>query len=326
MSIDQRPSVAPEVMKRLMKLRNELLDSLQSTLDKIASRAELPSRLFHFTDVEGMIGIIKSRSLRGTLATSLNDTSELRTGIQQAELVLKKRLERKPNEFDARIHAFLNQDNFNAAGRFDVQTCVVSFCPTTDLSLHWMHYGRNGTGCALGFSPSKLAVGHLRLFKLRYQFRTQQEVIDELLQTAHTIVKRSIAPLKSESDILRYLHLAAHMTVAFIRAASSVFKHEAFQYEDEWRMSFQLVLNAKSPRPPRGYKFQSGYRSTNGRVCPFGDIIYPQDKFPLESITLGRASAMSEDDEGLRVLLQDSLGPDAASRIVVTRSEVPIRP
>ena len=40
----------------------------------------LPEHLFHFTDCQGLIGILRSRSLRASLATSLNDRSEIEYG------------------------------------------------------------------------------------------------------------------------------------------------------------------------------------------------------------------------------------------------------
>jgi hypothetical protein len=35
---------------------------------------------------------------------------------------------------------------------------VISFCSRTDRSVHWLHYGRQGTGFALGFDVSRLII------------------------------------------------------------------------------------------------------------------------------------------------------------------------
>lgn len=43
-----------------------------------------PERLYHFTDCAGLIGIFEKRTLWASLATSLNDPSEVRYGLDLA--------------------------------------------------------------------------------------------------------------------------------------------------------------------------------------------------------------------------------------------------
>jgi hypothetical protein len=312
--------------KRAIALRDDLFGTLTETYNHSTSSSDLPRRLYHFTDTDGLLAIIKNRSLRGTLATALSDTSELKAGVQQTEAVIQQRRRHRQRDFfDDMMLKLLKPKAFNAVLEVPVRVFVMSFCADPTLSVHWTHYGKSGTGCALGFATSKLSVLGLSLVKVRYSIQAQRALVENLLSAARRVVAKALEALSSDEDKRRFVGIAAHMTVAFIRTSSTVFKNEAFQHEDEWRLTFQLVLGRRR-RLPRGYKFKNDYRSVNGRLCPFGEISYPKARFPLETIVLGRASAMSEDDEGIRLLLEDSLGAKAAAKIVVMRSGVPIRP
>jgi hypothetical protein len=50
----------------------------------------VPERLYHFTDANGMAGIIRWGKLWSTLITGLNDRSELRYGVDVLRAMLSK--------------------------------------------------------------------------------------------------------------------------------------------------------------------------------------------------------------------------------------------
>src|SRR5688572_19128424 len=43
-----------------------------------------PERLYHFTDCSGLLGVFENKTLWASLATSLNDPSEVRYGLDLA--------------------------------------------------------------------------------------------------------------------------------------------------------------------------------------------------------------------------------------------------
>ncbi len=302
-----------------------LVDTLQKTYDRLTSPPTLPRLIYHFTDADGLIGIIQHRSLRGTLATALNDKSEMKIALEVAKELVAARLKIKETLFDRFFHTFVEKPAmFDATGKIPLRPGVVSFCKSADLSVHWTHYGKSGTGFALGFSPSRLAVGGLRVVKVIYDVQQQREVIKNLLADASRITSNTVQSMTRRGEIDHVLVMAAHMTAAYIKGSAALFKNKAFQYEDEWRLTF--LFEQEGGSTPDGYRFTGGYRSVNGRVCPFADLQYPKDRFPLKEIVIGYSSAMDKRDEEIQLLLEDGLGLDAAKKVRVKRSTVPVRP
>ena len=312
------------VVERIVGMRDELFDALQKTYDRLTSSATLPRLIYHFTDADGLIGIIQHRSLRGTLATALTDKSEMKVALEVAKGLIAARLKIKPTLFDRFFHTFIEKPAVFDAGKIPLRPGVISFCESAALSVHWTHYGRSGTGFALGFSPSKLAVGGLRVVKVIYGVEQQREVIRSLLAEASRVTLKTVQSMTKRGEIDHVLVKAAHMTAAFIKGSAALFKNEAFQYEREWRLTF--FFDHEGGPSPDGYKFTGGYRSVNGRVCPFADLQYPKDRFPLKQIVIGYSSSTDKHDDEIQLLLEDGLGVEAASKVRVRRSTVPIRP
>jgi len=259
------------------------------------------------------------------LTAAVNDKSEMKMGLQVARRLAAERLKSKPALFDRSVHAFIEKpETFDAPGTIHLRPGVVSFCKSADLSVHWTHYGRSGTGFALGYSPSKLAVGGLRVVRVLYGAEQQREVIRTFLAEASRVTIKTIQSMRKSGEIDHVVIIAAHMTVAYIKSAGALFKNTAFQHEEEWRLTF---LFDHEPEPaPDGYKFIRGYRSVNGRVCPFADLQYPKGKFPLKEIVIGYSAPMDRRDDELQLLLEDGLVVEAASKVRIKRSIVPVRP
>jgi hypothetical protein len=60
-----------------------------------------PPRLFHFTDCDGAIGILRTKRLWASLATTLNDSSEIQYAVDRSHALVQKqlaKLERLPRE------------------------------------------------------------------------------------------------------------------------------------------------------------------------------------------------------------------------------------
>jgi Protein of unknown function (DUF4238) len=210
---------APEgVVERIVGMRDELFDALQKTSDRLTSSATLPKSIYHFTDADGLIGIIQHRSLRGTLATALNDKSEMKVALEVAKGLVAARLKTKPTLFDRFFRTFIEKPAVFDVGKIPLRPGVISFCESADLSVHWTHYGRSGTGFALGFAPSKLSVGGLRVVKVIYGVEQQREVIRSLLAEASRVTLKTIQSMTKRGEIDHVLVMAAHMTAAYVNA------------------------------------------------------------------------------------------------------------
>ena len=54
-----------------------MLESVHPIIAERANPADRPKTLYHFTDIPGLLGIITDESLWASLATSLNDATEV---------------------------------------------------------------------------------------------------------------------------------------------------------------------------------------------------------------------------------------------------------
>src|SRR5450755_2950832 len=127
----------------------KVLPLLQISDDK----DQLPSVLYHYTDANGLLGILQSRKLWASDVMYLNDSKEIHYGhglglafIQQfrEDSMVYRSLRRGLGY----LSSMINEANVN--------DYIVSFCAKPDLLSQWRAYGRNGTGFAIGFDRSVL--------------------------------------------------------------------------------------------------------------------------------------------------------------------------
>ncbi len=78
--------------------------------------------------------------------------------------MLDKAPQNVDQSFRERVQHFLDPKNAFAEKLLDLDAFVVSFCARANQSVHWLHYGRNGTGWAIGLDPVKLFEGPFSLF------------------------------------------------------------------------------------------------------------------------------------------------------------------
>ena len=117
--------------------------------------------LYHFTDTNGIVGILRDHVIWASLATALNDCSEVRYGLDLAASVIEERGKSEPSDvlrsaLDCLRHPELLRPEF----RYVLRVCVASFCASAERSAHWMHYvwrGEFGKGIAF---PVSEKIGH----------------------------------------------------------------------------------------------------------------------------------------------------------------------
>jgi hypothetical protein len=122
-----------------------------------------PERLYHFTDCEGLIGIFEKRTVWASLATSLNDPSEVRYGLDLACDLFRK------GQITATHFSLDGMEKLVAARADESRAYIVSFCGNLNLAGQWLHYGRSGSGVAVGFYPERLTKPPYDLFHIVYR-------------------------------------------------------------------------------------------------------------------------------------------------------------
>jgi len=295
----------------------ELVDASSEPLGRRAKQCERPERLFHFTDVAGLIGILQNSSLRASLAPSLNDPSEIAHGLACAREQIEGYVGSVDKDFVRSIGRLLDLSNVPAAYRMELRAYVISFCARDDNALHWLHYGRSGAGVAIVFDGSALERAPFDLVKVVYTAAEQHALIESVIEATASCLSRNVSKFRgAEGDAL--VEVAANIAAARLRFIPPLMKHPGFETEEEWR----LVTHDVGGQRVDGESLVTlpmGYRAVADRVVPYQELVF--ERLPATEIVLGWSAAMRLDDEGLGELMQNTSG-----KLKVSRSSIPVRP
>jgi len=294
----------------------KLADELWRLVEEKRDMRNYPKVIYHFTDIDGMIGIYKERSLWASHANALNDVTEILYGIDVAKNHISAKLNpssdtsskphislpmkhndilkaifkhlREPSEEDTRYEAF-----------------VISFCGSIKGSMHWLHYGREGRGVAMGFDPFPFENSRFLLFPVEYDKSKFESLVDNIIEKTHEVL--------NEYNALNYqdtIDLAGIIVSSFLRMQAIRFKNECFHGEEEWRLISWLPISTD-------ISYRVNFRVLNNRVTPYLKLALDPHDSQLKEIVLGYSSSMQEDDAGLKMLVGE--------RTKISKSKVPVR-
>ena len=131
---------------KIMELFSDVLVNCKESNDLYRNNpVDLPPDvIWHYTSLDGLKGILSSRSLWMTNAQYMNDVTEL---IYGAKIVLQ--------ELQRNARAFFGDVNYSKL-IVNYETYVACFCRRKNLLSQWARYARNGAGVSIGFRLSEL--------------------------------------------------------------------------------------------------------------------------------------------------------------------------
>lgn len=293
MSYDAQPIFFVEPASSTSQIKAAMLSFLERWLPKHSSTAEL--KLFHYTTLEGLKGILNSRSIWFTHTSTLNDPLELKYGKQ---LILDILHEATNNENENNIKNLLKylSDNVNAFNTMNNQTYVACFCESENLLSQWRSYAVQGGGYNLGLrfqSNTKFyhtlddseEDSHVILRKMVYDVDEQRGLISDYLSSIVTSSGDAIKYYNEHSGIPdAWAAIAALESVNILYDLMLSFKNPVFNEENEWR----LIKGRQASSKPEQLKF----RETKEGLIPYIETYIVEDLegksvFPLSSIKFG---------------------------------------
>ncbi|MGZ8173110.1 MAG: DUF2971 domain-containing protein [Methylobacter sp.] len=266
-----------------MKKLKSKLDSLYSEfLDKGSSP---PSKLFHYTDVSGLLGIFDNQRLWATHTLYLNDATEISYAYGLVEEIYRDLIDQSKLDINhplRKYHDFLHRLSYNTMRpKPNPDVYVVCFCKEGDLLSQWRGYGNNGAGYAIGFDTKRL-VNQNDAFEIRkaiYSVKKQKQILNEILQVVTDSLKELTGhPDYSNVDLLFENH--AKIFENEVVKYAKFFKHEGFKAEEEWR----LIYSPRKDDDSNQVKFRSGRFG----LTPYQEIGLPDgEKLPVVSVRVG---------------------------------------
>lgn len=304
-------------------IKDDLVDAAGRALRAGLASSTEPPHLYHFTDCDGLVSIFQSRSLWASLATALNDESEVRYGVTRARNLLKNGAFSAGPAFLAKVEHFLDLKNPPLTMGLEFEACdayVISFCARVDSSLHWLHYGRSGRGFAIAFDTRGLKRSPFELAPVIYDEARQDRFLGSIVESVWNCLQGHNLgdPASKISSVL--FNVAAHSTAVHIWLAAPILKNPAFASEEEWRLITYDIRRRKGKPRPEEVALPRRFRVVAGRIVPYYE--YSLKELPVTELVLGADVPMVPEDPGLAILLHETMKEKS---LKVLRSSVPLR-
>lgn len=202
---------------------------------------QVPTALYHYTGISGLLGMARSKSVWASNAYYLNDSREVVHACDVLDDALMPHLAfGNPSTPEAR---FLHQlkEWVNQFRRTHFNIFIFSLSAESSLLSQWRSYTPHGKGVSVGFSPEMLSriaeESSSVLARCLYEADEQREIIDSLLEK----IRITFRQRESDIDISRahpdqcYFKFLEEFRGDFLRVLCSI-KHSAFSEENEWRL------------------------------------------------------------------------------------------
>lgn len=229
----------------MSKKSNQIEEELNEFLE-----GKLPNKLYHYTNLNGLIGIFDNSEIWLSNMYFLNDKNEFELGlkfvVEQLEAYKSGFSVLKPTKYfiealEKAIDYIKEKDS----------PYILSMTTNNDLLSQWRGYTNNGVGVNIGFSNNFFKENKLKVYKCIYDVEKQKEIINHILTQSIFMfisIANSQGIFKDSEDIelSKYdnaVTIAGQYFIDRTMFFCSLIKDKSFVEEDEWRM---LLFDEKS--------------------------------------------------------------------------------
>lgn len=285
--------------------------TMMSYVENNFMNTKIPETLFHYTDINGFIGMFDNSEFWFSDLNYLNDREEWDNGCSIFENLINNycALSNVPaykNFFDCLRKKL---DEVKEKNR----VFVMSFCEDGDLLSQWRGYGNRG-GISIGFSTKEIPV---------LKCNNKQAVLlhDKILydDAEKERLAEKIIGLGVESKFLKSggEDLVADVVSEVIRYVIPLFKNSSFFAEKEYRWAYRSYDNN-----------EVCFRERNGMLLPFVkinkvDIDFNKAKFDIDKIIIGPQKRQQEVCDGVKYYLECKGYEDLVEKVEL--SSIPYR-
>ncbi|WP_119389881.1 DUF2971 domain-containing protein [Taklimakanibacter lacteus] len=297
---DNKGKLDEHTAEELKVLDTSLAQMRERHFPRIATK-DLQAVVYHYTNDEGLKGILQSSQLWFTSIFNLNDPSELTRGMQAGQDLLIGALGHR----GSKIRKFIEDRPLDAAYLKSTRFFTCSFSTDSDELGQWRSYADDGRGFAIGFESKNLLQDQNTItYPVKYDDKSFNETARDLIAIAIPFL------LKHEGsgvDVARpavsgYASLLASLTMAAI-----LHKHEDYKQESEVRS----IVRAK-----QGFQY---------RMRPYDLVQYVPyhygDTQIIREIVVGPSQR-----ERSAAFVRDCLSAFYKHKVEIRFSDIPYRP
>ncbi|HWG17203.1 MAG TPA: DUF2971 domain-containing protein [Acidobacteriaceae bacterium] len=278
------------------------------------------AELFHYTDAEGLIGILGGREIWATSIRHLNDSREFVHAMYLLQEEARRRAKDESCAAKTIWNDLLDQWERKRPEAEEVEVGIASFSTEGNQLSQWRAYAPRGNGYSLGFSLDNLRYarrksGKLFLVKCVYEEREKQELICAVAD----YFEKSWQQIEKVKGLGGLVHLFRMMQRAY--GVMAAIKDEGFKEENEWRL---VVTTSKE-----GWKFRKG-RFGLLPYCPI-PLCASSAKPSLSSVFIGPHPEPMIAEHSVELFLKDHItnapNPNEffSKKTIVQTSRIPYR-
>lgn len=252
-----------------------------ATLDDLVSRVydAAPTRtLFHYTSLQGLLGIVNSGALWVSEARHMNDVAELTHFARLVTDNVAQRLSADVEvaEIENQLQNWLKQRVQDGHLIF-----AGSFTENGDLLSQWRGYCPPGQGVSLGFHPSRIARAALAqsflLGRCIYAIAEQQQLAEETAKAVVAAAKAAGPVPANKAHPTQSYHPTFEQLLPSILTLAALMKNPAFAEEQEWRIVSPPLSNYVLP--------PIHYRAGTSMLVPYLEFELPRHQDGLVEMT-----------------------------------------
>jgi hypothetical protein len=255
-----------------MPIRRDAPQKAEAVLTELAAR--LPPTLYHYTSGEGLHGILRSGTLRGSNYAFMNDRTEYSySATAFRRIVSAKRDASVHNQYDYYLRVLQQRTSSTA------ELYLSCFCEKPDLLSQWRGYGSPDARYCLAFRSADLTGVYHEVSAVAPVVYEEEQQRDLLLSILDAYLPPPLS--RHESSWSDANDAPAREAYRFCAKLLPLFKMACFSEEAEWR----VFLGIRSNEQPDELDF----RSARGIMKPTLPLLRGSgnERLPLVRVIVG---------------------------------------
>lgn len=269
-----------------------------------------PDELFHYTNQDGLLGILKSNLIRTTKVLCLNDSSEYVLALKLAREILETLSEDDNYSLEKIKTLRIELDVIKSFNIF-----VSSFTTEDDLLSQWRAYSNSSGGYSIGFSGNELLTEAKNqdffLAECIYDPKKQREIITEFLQDRLSEDDNTNNEINQKYQTAQSNHLQTKSIWKDLASIAPILKDQGFKEEKEWR------IITEHPRA----SYELSFREGQSYIIPYFNFSIENPKKLIKSIRIGPTPHPDISEDTLQLFLYKQ----NLSKTIIKRTSIPYR-
>jgi len=273
--------------------------------------------IYHYCSPMTLLLILQNRTLRLSDVSCMNDSKELRWGIEVLHQVLS----------ESSLYNDRRENLQSVFGQYltVLKLLAVCFSEEGDMLNQWRAYGADGTGFSIGFSGAEVRTMPGKTVQVTYDLDRQREMWRQGIVMAVRNAFRD-KPVDLKTNEATPEHITRVMQdFSMLMLELGAMKNPAFKEEREVRLTHPVMVDVKNDVKCVSYPNTAGkmpeikFQMRGSKPCAFVDLPFIDGVQPIREIVIGPKADVDAED------IQILLGTLGYVGVKVRKSEISYR-